>query len=61
MVIDIDDPKVRGRGRGFGLEILHRAMNRVRYFPETRLGNITVLDWDPERAVASEKELRHAS
>jgi len=59
--IDLDDPTVRRRGRGFGLEIIHRAMSRVGYYPETRLGNITVLDWDPERAGASEKELRHAS
>ncbi|HXF59235.1 MAG TPA: SpoIIE family protein phosphatase [Candidatus Saccharimonadales bacterium] len=58
--LDVEDRNVRTRGRGFGLEIIHRAMTRVGYYPETRLGNITVLEWDPVRAVTPEKELRHA-
>jgi len=57
---DFGDPAVRKRGRGLGLEIIHRAMSGVAYFPETGLGNITVLDWDPGKAQAPEKELRHA-
>ena len=57
---DFDDPVVRKRGRGLGLEIIHRAMSGVAYFPATGLGNITVLDWDPGKAQAAEKDLRHA-
>jgi len=57
---NFDDPAVLKRGRGLGLEIIHRAMSGVAYFPETGLGNITVLDWDPGKAPVSEKELRHA-
>jgi serine phosphatase RsbU (regulator of sigma subunit)/anti-sigma regulatory factor (Ser/Thr protein kinase) len=56
---DLDDKEVRKRGRGFGLEIIRRAMSRVSYFPGTGLGNITVLDWDPGTARAQEQELRH--
>jgi len=57
---DLNDPEVRKRGRGIGLEIIHRAMGRVAYFPGTKLGNITVLDWEPTVAPAGEKELRRA-
>ena len=58
--VNLDDPKVRKHGRGIGLEIIHRAMSKVAYFPGTELGNITVLDWDPHIVEAPEKELRHA-
>jgi serine phosphatase RsbU (regulator of sigma subunit)/anti-sigma regulatory factor (Ser/Thr protein kinase) len=38
---DFSDPRVRRRGRGLGLEIIHRAMRRVVYYPSTPVGNIT--------------------
>jgi len=57
---DLGDPEVRKHGRGLGLEIIHRAMSRVEYFPGTGLGNITLLEWNPDVAQAREKELRHA-
>ena len=44
---DFNDPAVRARGRGLGLEIMHRAMARVAYYPATGLGNITVLCLGP--------------
>jgi serine phosphatase RsbU (regulator of sigma subunit)/anti-sigma regulatory factor (Ser/Thr protein kinase) len=40
---DFRDPAVRARGRGIGLEIIHRAVSRVSYHPATARGNITVL------------------
>jgi len=40
---DFTDTKVRKRGRGFGLDIIHRGMQSVRYHPETVEGNLTVL------------------
>jgi serine phosphatase RsbU (regulator of sigma subunit)/anti-sigma regulatory factor (Ser/Thr protein kinase) len=56
---DFSDPKVWRQGRGFGLDIIHRAMERVEYHPSTPEGNLTVLAF---AASASEqpKELRHA-
>ncbi len=57
---DFDDVNVRKRGRGLGLEIIHRAMSRVEYHPGTKAGNITVLDWDPVIAQARAQEARHA-
>jgi anti-sigma regulatory factor (Ser/Thr protein kinase) len=44
---DFADPRVWKRGRGFGLDIIHRAMRAVRYHPETTEGNVTVLTFDP--------------
>lgn len=38
---DFSDPRVRRRGRGLGLEIIHRAMRNVVYYPSTPVGNIT--------------------
>ena len=38
---DFNDPRVRRRGRGLGLEIIHRTMRRVVYTPSTAAGNIT--------------------
>jgi len=43
--LDFSDPAVRARGRGLGLEILHRATAGVRYFPATPRGNVTELAW----------------
>ena len=44
---DYEDPAVRKRGRGFGLDIIYRTMSAVVYHPGTNVGNITVLEWDP--------------
>ena len=41
---DFSDPAVRARGRGLGLEIVHRAAARVRYVPATPRGNLTEID-----------------
>jgi len=54
------NPEVRKRGRGLGLDIIHRTMSEVAYHPGTELGNITVLDWDPLMIRAREEEPRHA-
>ncbi|HKQ58057.1 MAG TPA: ATP-binding protein, partial [Candidatus Eisenbacteria bacterium] len=43
------DPAVRRRGRGFGLDIVHRVMSRVEYYPGTREGNLTCLTFDPRK------------
>jgi serine phosphatase RsbU (regulator of sigma subunit)/anti-sigma regulatory factor (Ser/Thr protein kinase) len=56
---DYDDAQVRKRGRGFGLDIIHRTMSGVAYHPGTKVGNITVLDWDP-RKLEQHEEARHA-
>jgi len=40
---DFRDPAVRTRGRGIGLEIIHRAVSRVAYHPATARGNVTIL------------------
>jgi anti-sigma regulatory factor (Ser/Thr protein kinase) len=56
---DYGDPRVRRRGRGFGLDIIHRAMSGVTYHPGTSVGNITILDWDPRKAELREVT-RHA-
>jgi serine phosphatase RsbU (regulator of sigma subunit)/anti-sigma regulatory factor (Ser/Thr protein kinase) len=57
---DWGDPEFRKRGRGIGLEIIHRAMSRVDYFPGTNLGNITVLDWEPGKIRTPEEEIHRA-
>ena len=56
---DYDDPVVRKRGRGFGLDIIYRTMSAVAYHPGTKVGNITVLEWDP-RKLEQHDEARHA-
>jgi anti-sigma regulatory factor (Ser/Thr protein kinase) len=56
---DYDDPLVRKRGCGFGLDIIHRTMSAVAYHPETSAGNITVLEWDP-RKIDQHDETQHA-
>jgi len=50
---------VRKRGRGFGLDIIYRTMSAVAYHPGTKVGNITVLEWDP-RKLEQHDEARHA-
>jgi anti-sigma regulatory factor (Ser/Thr protein kinase) len=43
---DFADRKVWRRSRGFGLDIIHRVMSRVRYSPTTPEGNITLMAFD---------------
>ncbi len=45
--LDFDNPGVRKRGRGLGLEIIHRVMHEVSYHPATSRGNITLLTFGP--------------
>jgi serine phosphatase RsbU (regulator of sigma subunit)/anti-sigma regulatory factor (Ser/Thr protein kinase) len=45
---DLNDPETRKRGRGLGLEIIHLTMRLVQYNPGTEVGNLTILDWNPE-------------
>jgi anti-sigma regulatory factor (Ser/Thr protein kinase) len=54
---DFNDPAVRTRGRGLGLEIMHRAME-VTYHPATPQGNITVLSIGPVVRNTLEEEIR---
>ena len=44
---DFSDPAVRQRGRGFGLDIVHRMMRQVACHPATTRGNVTVIAFDP--------------
>ncbi len=55
---DFNDPAVRRRTRGFGLDIIHRVMSEVLYRPATSQGNITILAFDPDAVEL--KEVRHA-
>ena len=53
--LDFDNPGVRKRGRGLGLEIIHRVMHEVSYHPATTRGNITLLTFGP-RSTSSLRE-----
>ena len=46
---DLQDPKVRRRGRGLGWQIVHLSMKRVVYTPNTPAGNLTLLRFDPAK------------
>ncbi len=50
---DFSDPGVRRRGRGIGLDIVHRVMREVAYHPSTPRGNITLLTFGPRPRVPS--------
>jgi serine phosphatase RsbU (regulator of sigma subunit)/anti-sigma regulatory factor (Ser/Thr protein kinase) len=56
---DFTSSDVRRRGRGFGLDIIHRAMVHVEYRPSTSEGNLTLLVFDPAKH-AKERKLRYA-
>lgn len=56
---DLDDPGRRLSGRGFGLDLIHLAMDEVIYRPATSAGNITLLTFDPAKARLVSKEDRH--
>jgi len=52
---DFADPGTRRRGRGIGLDIIHRVMREVSYQPDTPRGNLTLLVFGP-RLRATSKE-----
>jgi serine phosphatase RsbU (regulator of sigma subunit)/anti-sigma regulatory factor (Ser/Thr protein kinase) len=54
---DFNDPNARTRGRGFGLDIIHRGASMVSYHPGTSEGNVTVLTFG-ERALNPNEEAR---
>lgn len=54
---DFRDPAVRSRGRGLGLEIIHRAVMKVTYEPATTRGNITVLAIGPPTPRSNTEEI----
>jgi serine phosphatase RsbU (regulator of sigma subunit)/anti-sigma regulatory factor (Ser/Thr protein kinase) len=49
------DPAVRRRGRGLGLDIIHRIAGTLTYWPSTPEGNLTYLAFDSE-ALARREE-----
>jgi anti-sigma regulatory factor (Ser/Thr protein kinase) len=57
---DFGDLDTRRRGRGFGLDIIHRAMSRVHYVPSTPEGNVTLLVFDPDALKSGERRFHHA-
>lgn len=52
---DFHDRGARTRGRGLGLDIIHRVMSEVIYEPATRRGNITILTFGPWEAHVPEE------
>lgn len=52
---DFSDPGTRRRGRGIGLDIIHRVMHEVSYQPATPRGNITLLVFGPHVHTSSEE------
>jgi len=56
---DLDDPGSRLKGRGFGLDLIHLAMDEVVYRPATTAGNLTVMTFDPAKVRHAPKEDRH--
>jgi anti-sigma regulatory factor (Ser/Thr protein kinase) len=56
---DFTDRAVWKRGRGYGLDILHRTLQEVRYHPGTPAGNITIMAFDPAQARDQRKEQPH--
>jgi len=57
---DFHDRRVWRRGRGFGLDLIHRAMERVDYHPGTPAGNLTIMAFGRPGARAGREEIRHA-
>ncbi len=55
---DFSDPGTRRRGRGIGLDIIHRVMRELRYQPATPRGNITLLVFGPRLGAASEEGVK---
>ena len=51
---DLMDRGVRRRGRGLGLQMIHRIMAEVTYRGHPSEGNVTVLRFDPDRMTRPE-------
>jgi serine phosphatase RsbU (regulator of sigma subunit)/anti-sigma regulatory factor (Ser/Thr protein kinase) len=45
---DLTSSEVRRRGRGLGMEILHRTARTLTYYPATPAGNLVRMAFDPE-------------
>jgi sigma-B regulation protein RsbU (phosphoserine phosphatase) len=56
--VDFQEPAVRRRERGLGLEIIRVATSRAEYHPATPEGNVTIMEFDPITLNAPE-EVRH--
>jgi anti-sigma regulatory factor (Ser/Thr protein kinase) len=56
---DFSDSRVWRRGRGFGLDIIHAVMSRVRYCPGTAEGNVMILHFDEADLAIEEKDTTH--
>jgi serine phosphatase RsbU (regulator of sigma subunit)/anti-sigma regulatory factor (Ser/Thr protein kinase) len=41
--LNYDEPRIRRRGRGFGIDIVRRAASRLVYHPSTPVGNVTLV------------------
>lgn len=46
---DVRDPAARRHGRGLGLAMARQILTRIRYYPNTGFGNLTVVRFDPKR------------
>jgi sigma-B regulation protein RsbU (phosphoserine phosphatase) len=46
---DLHDPQVRRHGRGLGWQMVYSSMKKVIYAPETPVGNLTLLRFDPAK------------
>ena len=57
---DFSDRGAWRRGRGFGLDIIHRGAQTLTYHPRTPEGNITLVAFDHDSARSAQKEPRHA-
>jgi anti-sigma regulatory factor (Ser/Thr protein kinase) len=57
---DFSDRSTWKRGRGYGLDIIHRGARAVSYHPKTAEGNITLVVFDHDSTRSAHKEQRHA-
>ncbi len=48
-LLDFNDPRVRRKGRGIGLDLIRRILSEISYHPGTSEGNLTRLVFDPTR------------
>lgn len=53
---DLRDPAIRRQGRGLGLELARRILTRLRYYPNTDYGNLTLMRFDPRRGTEDSHE-----
>ncbi len=57
---DFSDRRVWSRGRGFGLDIIHKTMEDVSYHPATAEGNLTILHYRFRSPSVMERENKRA-